>query len=152
MLYTYDHSSPAGREAPICGMQRGTEVCTCTLTFAKSQPAAVRAWMRYGHQLVELHRALLSALFPYGGSAASIDPRAYAWVAWPRIRSKSLRNSAQPIPQAAFSRKPTINSPTMSGGMAPVLNVARIEVQPDQLVIELTNAKGIGSKRSRRRN
>src|SRR5262249_56894740 len=73
-------------------------------------------------------------------------------VAWPRIRWKSLRNSAQPIPQAAFSRKPTINSPTMSGGMAPVLNVARIEVQPDQLVIELTNAKGIGSKQSRRRN
>ena len=31
-------------------------------------------------------------------------------------------------------------------------HVARIEVQSDQLVIELTNAKGIGSKRSRTRN
>jgi site-specific DNA recombinase len=31
-------------------------------------------------------------------------------------------------------------------------HVARIEVQSDQLVIELTNAKGIGSKRSRSRN
>jgi site-specific DNA recombinase len=30
-------------------------------------------------------------------------------------------------------------------------HVARIEVQPDQLVIELTNANGIGSKRSRTR-
>jgi hypothetical protein len=31
-------------------------------------------------------------------------------------------------------------------------HVARIEVQSDQLVIELTNAKIIGSKRSRSRN
>jgi hypothetical protein len=31
-------------------------------------------------------------------------------------------------------------------------HVARIEVQSDQLAIELTNAKGIGSKRSRRRS
>jgi site-specific DNA recombinase len=31
-------------------------------------------------------------------------------------------------------------------------HVVRIEVQSDQLVIELTNAKGIGSKRSRSRN
>jgi site-specific DNA recombinase len=31
-------------------------------------------------------------------------------------------------------------------------HVARIEVQSDQLVIELTKAKGIGSKRSRSRN
>jgi hypothetical protein len=31
-------------------------------------------------------------------------------------------------------------------------HVARIEVQSDQLAIELTNAKGIGSKRSRSRN
>jgi hypothetical protein len=31
-------------------------------------------------------------------------------------------------------------------------HVARIEVQSDQLVIELTNAKGIGSERSRSRN
>ncbi len=46
----------------------------------------------------------------------------HAVIGCPRRRSNTIRRRAQPIPQAAFSRKPMMNKPPMFGGRALVLS------------------------------
>jgi len=90
---TRDGSSWRIARSTICSGQSNRKI-------NRSQPAAVRPWMRYGRQLVQLHRAILGALFPLAGA----PPHSIRGL-MPRWRRASGRRASGTAPSRSPKRR-----------------------------------------------